>query len=328
MRDRIAIIGAGISGLTVARNLGRYADVIVYEKARGVGGRMSTRYADPFYFDHGVQSFTVLGKEFNSFLEPFFKAGFVNEWCGKTIRLEEGKEKIEHQWVEPYFVGSPNMNSLCKKMAEGLDVRLMTEVGTLAPKESDAWDLKDKDGNSLGKFDWVICTAPAQQTVNLLRVALPEVSSIHNARMEGCYALMIGFNRPWDQDWIASEVLNNPIKSISINSTKPRRNSEITSIVVHSCKEWADTHMDDDVQIAQAYLLGQLEAVTGIPAQTADYISTHRWKYATVKNAQNLGFYCNSQQKIASTGDWSSGSNIEDVWLSAKKLADEITTLL
>jgi predicted NAD/FAD-dependent oxidoreductase len=46
MTDRIAIIGAGLSGLILARALSQHASVNVFEKARGVGGRMSTRYAD------------------------------------------------------------------------------------------------------------------------------------------------------------------------------------------------------------------------------------------------------------------------------------------
>jgi predicted NAD/FAD-dependent oxidoreductase len=36
MKQRIAIIGAGISGLTLAQNLREYYDVVVFEKARGV----------------------------------------------------------------------------------------------------------------------------------------------------------------------------------------------------------------------------------------------------------------------------------------------------
>ena len=54
MKKKIAIIGAGISGLTLAQKLKEYADVVIYEKSRGVGERMSTHYAEPFYFDHGT----------------------------------------------------------------------------------------------------------------------------------------------------------------------------------------------------------------------------------------------------------------------------------
>jgi renalase len=37
---RIAIIGAGISAITIAKNLKKIAKVSVFEKSRGVGGRM------------------------------------------------------------------------------------------------------------------------------------------------------------------------------------------------------------------------------------------------------------------------------------------------
>ena len=40
---KIAIIGAGLSGLTAATQLREHAEVTVFEKSRGPGGRMETR---------------------------------------------------------------------------------------------------------------------------------------------------------------------------------------------------------------------------------------------------------------------------------------------
>ena len=54
---KIAIIGAGIAGLTTAKMLRDIAEVTVYEKSRGAGGRICTRYTDSFDFDHGAQFF-------------------------------------------------------------------------------------------------------------------------------------------------------------------------------------------------------------------------------------------------------------------------------
>lgn len=327
MRKKIAIIGAGISGLVLAQNLKNHADVVIYEKARGVGGRMSTRYADPFYFDHGTQCFTARGKEFQDFLKPFMDAGVITEWSGKVINLEIGTKETKRLWFEPHLVATPNMNSLCKKLAEGLDVRVAVEVTPLAQKQSGLWVLQDKQGNTLGEYDWVISTAPPAQTLALFQASLADDSALHMARMQGCYSLMIGFNRPWHKQWNAAKVRDNAIKWISINSSKPGRNKDVTAIVAHSRNSWADEHMDDDMAEAQKFLLSQFEAVTGMDCGNADYISTHRWKYAIVEKSQKSGFYFEPNQALAATSDWASTSRIEEVWLNAMGLAKAIAAV-
>lgn len=327
MKKRIAIIGAGISGLTLAHNLRRHADVVVYEKARGVGGRMSTRYAEPFYFDHGTQCFTARTPEFKEFLRPFLQTGTVAEWSGKVINLETGNQETERLWGEPHLVAGPNMNSLCKKLAENLDIRLSLEVASLTQTFSDAWVLQDIQGNRLGEYHFVISTAPPAQTVKLFQCVMPDHTPLHAVRMQGCYALMIGFNKPWDKPWIAAKVRNNPLKWISINSTKPGRSQAVTTIVAHSRNNWAERHMDDDMHQAQAYLVQQFEAVTGISTEKAGYISTHRWKYAIVEETQTSGFYLDRDNGIAATSDWASTSRIEEVWTNAIRLSRAVEEL-
>jgi predicted NAD/FAD-dependent oxidoreductase len=142
--------------------------------------------------------------------------------------------------------------------------------------------------------------------------------------MQGCYSLMIGFNKPWDKQWIAAKVRDNPLKWISINSSKPGRNKSVTAIVAHSRNDWAEKHMDDNMQEAQHFLVQQFEAVSGISAANADYIFTHRWKYAIVEETEKSGFYFDPDQRVAATSDWASTSRIEEVWLNATKLAKEI----
>ena len=46
-RSRVAVIGAGMAGATCARLLADAGlDVTLFDKSRGVGGRMSTRRAE------------------------------------------------------------------------------------------------------------------------------------------------------------------------------------------------------------------------------------------------------------------------------------------
>ena len=62
-RPRIAIIGAGVSGLTAAWYIERLlpsAHVDVFESARQIGGVIQTTYADPFLVELGADNFATL----------------------------------------------------------------------------------------------------------------------------------------------------------------------------------------------------------------------------------------------------------------------------
>ena len=328
MKKSIAIIGAGISGLTLAQNLKDHADVVVYEKARGVGGRMSTRYADPFYFDHGTQFFTARTQAFQGFISPLIKKEVIAEWKGKVITYQADKTVKDRLWFEPHYVATPHMNCLSKHLAEDIDVRVNTEIAPLCEKRADGWHLFSKDGTTLGVFDWVICTAPPAQTLNLLQAVLRDESPLHHVKLQGCFTLMLGFHTPWRKSWMAAKVHESPIEWIAVNSSKPGRNKEVTTIVVNSRNDWAEQHIEDDLQQTQNYLVQQFEAVTGITCDKADYLSMHRWKYAIVVENEKTGFYIDPQNNIAAIGDWASASRIEAVWLNAVSLAKDIAKLI
>ena len=57
MSKKIAVIGAGLAGITFACKMKEKYSVKIFEKSRGVGGSMSTRKESPFIFDHGAQFF-------------------------------------------------------------------------------------------------------------------------------------------------------------------------------------------------------------------------------------------------------------------------------
>jgi predicted NAD/FAD-dependent oxidoreductase len=47
--------------------------VTIFEKARGAGGRMATRRAEPFIFDHGAQFFKAKTGRFSAFIAPLIE---------------------------------------------------------------------------------------------------------------------------------------------------------------------------------------------------------------------------------------------------------------
>jgi renalase len=321
---RIAIIGAGISGLVIAKDLSQKYEVVVFEKARGIGGRMSTRHAEPFDFDHGAQCFTARSKAFQNFIRTYFDKGIINEWKGKVVNLELGKKETERLWFETHFVASPNMNSLCKDLAKGLDIRFSCEISPLGEKTDKYWSLFDNQGVMLGNFDMIISTAPPEQTVKLFSQHLLPDNPLFSITMQGCYALMLGFNQVWDKPWISAKVRDNPIKWVSVNSSKPLRNNKVTSLVIHSRNDWSEAHIDNDLDLVKDFLMQQFSKVTEINPNKADYVSLHRWRYAIVAKTEKSGGYIDDKIGLYATSDWCATSRIEEAWLHAKSLAYKI----
>ncbi|MGB5510127.1 MAG: FAD-dependent oxidoreductase, partial [Woeseiaceae bacterium] len=202
---RIAIIGAGLAGLVVARRLSGHHEVAVFEKSRGVGGRMATRRASPFEFDHGAQFFTARSAAFRKFLEPLISAGVVASWNARFVELPAGPASGDRQWADdyPHYVGVPGMNAVGKWLARNLDVQTGVEVANIN-RGGRRWRLTDTHGTDLGDFDWVVLAAPAPQTARLAPAESDISERAMTARMRACCALLLGFDAPLDLPWDAA----------------------------------------------------------------------------------------------------------------------------
>ena len=322
VKPTIAIIGAGLSGLSLASGLKDYASVTIFEKARGVGGRMSTRYADNFQFDHGAQFFTARSKSFQRFLKPFIEQDIVQEWRPKVVTLEHGYKPYKHDWFEPHYIASPKMNMLCKLLADEHNVRLKTQIIQLS-QDSDDWFLTDINNVRHGPFDWVISSAPAPQTKALLPQKFPGYDSFFNTKMQGCYSLMLGFSEDLKLNWNAAKVKNSPIEWMAVDSSKPSRDSDY-SLLVQTSNEWAESHIEDDQDHIRVILLGEVERLLERSIRNAVYTSLHRWCYANTsvdEDLENNGYFIDQKLKLAACGDWCVEGHVESAFLSARSLA-------
>lgn len=314
---KIAIIGAGLAGLTLAQRLSGAHNVTAFEKARGPGGRMSTRRATPFAFDHGAQYFTAESAPFRAFLEPFVEAGIVRRWP-EQIRLEHGAKVSE----KSKFTAAPGMNSLCKSMAADLNVRSGCRIETLE-RRGEQWDLIDAAGEKLGPFDWVLSTAPAPQTTTLFPDAFNGAERLAGVKMQGCFALMLGFEAPLDLSWSAMKPGEPPIGWIAVNSEKPARNSAY-SLLIQSSNAWAEAHLEDDPDGVTSMLMEAASQLIGADLASASHQVLHRWRYAATITPLGEPFLIDRSLQIAACGDWCLGSKVEAAYLSAVALAEAI----
>lgn len=320
---KIAIIGAGLSGLTLARLLQDRADITVFEKARGVGGRMSTRRALPYFFDHGAQYFTARTKAFQAFLHPLIKAQLVQPWYARYARFD-GKQILERvNWSdeETRYVGTPSMNSMAKYLAEGLDLNLNTRVTSLI--QQDRWHLYDADGADKGDFDWVVSTIPSPQASQLLPPEFKYHAKVSATKMQACFALMFGFSNDIQLEFDAAHVTNSDISWLAVNSHKPDRAHHPT-VIVHSSAAYAQAHIDDNHEDVRQHLCAEASRIVGHDLSSAAHQTVHGWRYANNATRDPLPVLIDPYLRLAACGDWCLGGRIEGAFTSAHDLANAL----
>jgi len=323
---KIAIIGAGLSGLTAATLLKDYADITLFEKARGVSGRMSTRRATPYSFDHGAQYFTARTKAFQNFIQPMIKEKIIERWNARYKRFDGVQEIDSDCWAtqEPRYVGSPSMNAMAKYLAHPLKIHLKTRICAIEKKQK--WQLTDEENNIYQDFDWVICTAPAQQASDLLSpLSFKEIQTIQSIQMTPCFALMLGFKHPLSLEFDAAHVLNSDIGWIAVNSQKPARNTPYT-LVIHASPEYSKKQIDSNHEYIIDHLCTQASILVRHDLNQAEHKTVHLWRYANnvVHNSHEL--LVDVKQQIGVCGDWCQGGRVEGAFTSAHQLCQAILT--
>ena len=330
----VAIIGAGISGLFAARTLQDHGiKVTVFDKARGVGGRMSTRTigerGSGLTFDHGAQYFTARDPRFIRYVDSWIEQGVVGSWPDKAIGsdqkivvIENGKIKSESD-SDKRFVAVPTMNSICKHLARDVDVRVQTRI-TNVDSVDEGVELKDASGNSLGKFDRLIVSAPAAQAAELL-VNFPELAEkISKVEMNPCWATMVAFDEPITNQWSGAFLHGSFISWAARNSTKPGRNRDAEHLVIHANPEWTEKHWEDDPDEVSQAMVSEFWKVTGISPVPVIHLQSHRWKYAIPVDPSEARCFADDSAVTIACGDWASGSRVEGAFLSGMAAAGRI----
>ena len=330
---RIAIIGAGLAGLHLASRLQDKADVTVFEKSRGVSGRLATRRIDDYEFDHGAQFFTARSDIFMRFLAPFISSGVVQPWEPRVLTLAQGEKPYRRDWFECHYVAVPAMTSLCKAMAAALDIRLHAHVTGISPcagPPRNAWSLQSGGETLPELFDWVISTAPLPQTRQLFQGpnAEPDIlSGDEQADVLPCYTLMLGFETLPSLPFEAARVKHASIDWIALNHSKPGR-SALPAMVVQSTHAWARQHVDSAEGQVRDALLHDLANVLATPLPEPRVMALHRWRFAKAEPPLDTTYFLDADRQLAACGDGFTESRVEGAFLSANALADTLVQRL
>ena len=195
----IAVIGAGIAGLAAARRLHDAGmQVVLFEKSRGVGGRMATRRIDAMAFDHGAQFFTARGEDFSAYAARWLEAGAIAPWTSKAHGAPEARADVR-------YVGTPGMTAPARALAAGLIIVTGTTVSRIARSSVDGrWRIHDENGAlgaaAIHAFDMVALAVPSAQANPLIAASGVDLPGVERAVYAPCWALMVAAGGRW-RDW-------------------------------------------------------------------------------------------------------------------------------
>lgn len=318
---KIAIIGAGLSGLTAATVLKDHADITLFEKSRGVSGRIATRWADPYFFDHGAQFFKADSEEFKNFISPMISEGIIDLWHGRFVEFEHQKIINRRQWNDQpaHYVGVPGMNAIGKYLSQGLNIKLEVRIKSIT-KKNDQWTLQDEHGNTLGNYDWVLLAIPAEQASELLPHSVSFYKQVSTTKMQACFSLMLGFETRLPLEFDAALVGGEDISWISVNNSKPGRTQSF-SLLVHSSNRWANQHIDDNRDDVLQYLCHKTSEIIRHDLNKADHKAIHGWRFANIAKQNGPHYLLDSQEKIGACGDWLIQGRVESAFTSGFEIS-------
>lgn len=368
---KIAIIGGGLTGLFTATLLERElakrqeskVQITIFEKSRSVG-RLATRYrtdektGNNWQWGFGAQCFTVKTDRFKQFIRPWLDNRLLQPWLAQVVHLTAANEDGHMPQIEPKeqwdtkharYISTPKMTSWGRALADELQHTCIAFKTRVAPlhkahfvEENSAdskTELFDEEGNSLGGFDWVICTAPNAQALELMADSgFTRQADITKPKMQACYTLMLG----WDEvpqlpaiftsqasvRWDVAYVNNSPLDRIFIEHQKPAHSALLPSVTIHARNDWSETHVDEDIETIKAQLLTAAKQALNWSAQTAPtQIDCHRWRYAAtiVDDNKSLGILVDQRHQWIVSGDWCGHGNIESCYKIAAETVRAIT---
>lgn len=312
---RVAIIGAGMAGITCAHALqAAGCSPVVFEKSRGIGGRLaSRRTSEGEHFDHGAQYITARAPDFQQLLHALAGDGSAAAW----LPLDSSRSTAPPQ---PWMVGTPGMSALLKPLAAVLDIRTETTLTGLH-RSATGWQLHSAAQATLGPFDAVVCSAPATQCQALFMDSPAMQAALTRVSMAPCWAVMLRFADALPVSFDARRYEAGSIGWLARQSSRPGYAGLPHSWVMHASHAWSQQHQEESAEQVLAQLQLELARLLGRPLPTVSYAAAHRWRYALTTQPLGQPFLANDDGSLYAAGDWCLGARVESAHASGTAVA-------
>ena len=326
----IAIVGAGMCGLSAARTLKQAGHhVTLYEKNKRVGGRVSTFSQDGYTWDTGATSIAPRGRSIQKVmleelptddLVTIEKPIFVH----KALRVIPGDPSRQHH----RYTYRSGLATLAMLLSQGLEVHLDCQVEALE-KHGESYKLVTSTGEVAG-FDYVILTPPIPRTAMLLW-SLGESRPIATAFYRACINIALGYDRQLPETRyhaLLDPEQRHPLTWLCLESTKsPNRAPEGHSAL---CAQMSPQFSLDNYSRDDEYLVNTaaffVSRLYGPEFAKPASSTVKRWKYSQPESTIDPADANPAGTRVLIASDALLGGHTEDAFEVGQRVANLITS--
>jgi predicted NAD/FAD-dependent oxidoreductase len=317
----VAIIGAGLAGISAARALMAQGHAVtIFDKGRGPGGRLATRRIEAegrkLQFDHGAQYLRAEGADFAAALA---EAG-TGSWPDAARR-----------------VGVPSMSAVPRALLGAIPCVASRHVGQITGSPG-AWMLRHWDARLVrpgkplpdgapeeaGPFAAVLLTMPAMQAREVLGQSAPRLhEALAAIRYAPCWTVMASFDAPLS----LPETLRPEAHAIgwaARDSAKPGRDAGQENWVIQAGPAWTRAHLELPADAIAQPLLAALAGFSATPLPAPFMAVAHRWRYSLLEAPLGEPCLWDETARIGYASDGCIGGRAEAAWDSGAALAAKV----
>ncbi len=318
----IAIIGAGLAGLSCARALLNAGHrVQVFEKSRGLGGRVATRRRTTddgveLTFDHGAQFMTARGKGFRHAL---LEIGISPAVWGPVRHGDAIPD-------DALYVGRPGMSALSKGWVPGSVIQTETRIAEISGGPGSI-ELRAEEGEEYGPFDQCVLAVPVDQAIPLcLGTSMADefIQGLRSVEVAPCWATLLAFEARQETGFdVWSDRSGETLSWVARNSSKPGR-GRVDCWVLHATPEWSRRNLEREPETIWPDMLREFETLSDVSLPRPIYAAAHRWRFAKTIKPLGQPYIHDAETGISVCGDWCLGARVEAAYDSGTALADKL----
>jgi renalase len=332
---RVAVIGAGIGGLTCAVELAlRGFAPVVFEATDRLGGRCSSRITRIGWFDDGAQSIGGATRLASYAVQQPGELAAIHPWSVPATPGEDerkGRDRDKDEDEEDAIrtvkligaVGVPSMVTLANAVAQPLDIRLHTPIQQ-ARRRGATWVLRDAAGEIDEDFQSLVLALPAPLALPLARESPALAAALHAVRYRSRWVLLLGSERTVGLPGYR-EFQGSPIERVAAMHSKPGRPSNLPQRwFIEADEQWSLRHEHHDAETVADFLLDNFRAHAS-RSVTPNFLCAHQWRYAFVETPAAVPRYSaclwDDEVQLGVCGDSVVASQVDQVHRSGIALA-------